>query len=77
MPEEQNALYLMLGEMRGDIKQVLENQSKTAGRLSELERRVTILEAWRLKALGVGAALFFAFTILKDQIMQVISKLFP
>jgi len=46
-PSNNEGLFLMLGEMRGDIKYLVSEFSKQADRITENEARLTRLETFR------------------------------
>lgn len=53
-------LYLLLGEMRGDIKSLLATAQDNKSTLKEHDQRLTRLEHARMKLLGAAAALSVA-----------------
>ena len=67
----QDSLHFMLGEMRADIKQLLAAQHNQAGRVTDVEKRVTRLEHTKTRigvfvgSVGVVVPSIFAYLLHK------------
>lgn len=64
-PNELASLMLMLGEMRGDIKALLDHRSTNTERLNKIETDVDDLKSYRGKVAGfaIGASFFATFVV--------------
>jgi hypothetical protein len=67
--ENENQLLLMLGEMRGDVKSILNSLQVQRTDIDSLDNRVTSLENWKAWIFGaaaaVGALSSYVFQLIK------------
>ena len=54
---DENRIYLLLGELRGDVKAILASRSETKADVEDLDKRVAVLEKSRHIMLGGAAAI--------------------
>jgi len=55
--ENENKLYLLLGEMSADIKNILQKCTEQDGRLEQHSSRLTALERFQWKIIGGTTAI--------------------
>ncbi len=56
MSESDNKLYLLLGEIRGDIKSLIQSNQDQSQRLDQHSARLTTLERFQWKLMGGATA---------------------
>lgn len=61
--ETLNSVYEKMGKMEARLKDIHEEVKKTNG-------RVTILEQWKWKTVGILSLIMFVATLFKDQIIN-------
>tara|TARA_R110002012_G_scaffold212967_1_gene384026 strand:+ start:242 stop:448 length:207 start_codon:yes stop_codon:yes gene_type:complete len=57
MSDQDNKLYLLLGEIRGDIKSLMQSASDQGTRLDSHSNRITVVERFQWKLAGGAVAL--------------------
>lgn len=57
MSESDNKLYLLLGEIRGDVKSLIQSNHDQSQRLDQHSNRLTTLERFQWKLMGGATAI--------------------
>ena len=61
---EDSKMFLLLGEIRGDIKSLVKSAQDQSNRLDQHSARLTTLERFQWKLMGAAAVISFAVGII-------------
>lgn len=61
--ENENKLYLLLGEMSADIKNILKKGTEQDARLDNHSQRITVVERFQWKLVGIASGISGAIAV--------------